>query len=564
MLSAHPRQACTIIILVLQVFLASCTPPLAGPIGESGGHEPTRGGTLELALLGDVRTLDPAQITSGVEGSIAANLYAGLVDVTPEGAVVPVLADRVDVVETPPAVRVTLRPGLRFHDGAEVDAASVVRSFERLVARGAPSVQATFLDVVRGVDAFRSGAATAIDGLVVEGPRTLRIDLRHFDAAFLPSLTLIAARPVCPSAAPSGSPSFVACGAGPFRLPAGGFVRGESVAVERFDGWFRPDLPRLERVRWRLQASPREQDILFSRGRLHVARDLPSHVLARYLDDPRWANLHEREAATTFWGEALNTERFPFDNVEVRRAVASAIDRNHIVAIDPLRIRVGTGPLPPGAAGFDPSLRCQKFDRAAALEHMRRAGFPYDPATRQGGVEAPISYLATARTFAERGAQVLQAQLAAIGLRLAPRLVSYPAYIATTRRRGAVPMASTGWTQDFPDPSNFFDALYTKASISTDDSTNTSAYSNDALEALLASAHREFRPTERTAIFARASRLICDEAPIAFTHVPEAVVLRQGFVRELVLHPVWLYALERTWLSHVPVLPTSHPVEGVR
>ena len=536
--------------------LAACDRPLGPPFPGLGGAEVVRGGTLELAMLGDVRSLDPAIMASGVDASVASSIYAGLVDVDRKGTIIPVLAERVDMSQEGTVLRVTLRPGLHFHDGSPLDATSVAASFQRFLAPATGSTSTSLFAKLRGFDAFRNGTTKALSGLVVEGPLSLRFELTEYDATFLPSLTLVQARPVCPSSLASSHDEFVPCGAGPFRLQRGDWRRGESLTLTRFDGWFRRPYPLLDAVRWRLQVSSRSQEILFDRGELHVTRDLMAHDARRYLADERWALLREREAATTFWGEGMNVELAPFDNVEVRRAVASAIDRTLVAALDPVRLRAASGPIPPGGAGYDPSLVCQTFDRSAALEHMRRAGFPYDPATGRGGIPKPIPYLATARTFAERSSQVLQAQLAAVGIRIVPRLVSYTSYLAATHRRGAVAMAPTGWAQDFPDPSNFFDSLYRSDAIDDLDSVNTSFFSSHDLDELLENAHRERDPARRKELFVRAQRIVCDDAPIAFTHVPEAVVLHHGFVRDYATHPVWIQDLERTWLARsIATLP---------
>ena len=97
--------------------LAACDRPLSPPFPGLESAEVVRGGTLELAMLGDVRSLDPAIMASGVDASIASSIYAGLVDVDAKGTITPVLAERVDTSEEGTVLRVTLRPGLHFHDG---------------------------------------------------------------------------------------------------------------------------------------------------------------------------------------------------------------------------------------------------------------------------------------------------------------------------------------------------------------------------------------------------------------------------------------------------------------
>src|SRR6185369_8731503 len=94
--------------------------------------------------------------------------------------------------------------------------------------------------------------------------------------------------------------------------------------------------------------------------------------------------------------------------------------------------------LVPELGGDDPTFKKQRYDYAAALEHMKRAGFPYDPKTGAGGWPKPIVYPIYKQGLYESSAQVIQQQLAKIGLRLELKVVSYPTYLAMTKRRGTV------------------------------------------------------------------------------------------------------------------------------
>ena len=180
-------------------FLAACDAPLPGPLAAGDTATPLRGGTLELAMLGDVRTLDPARMTSGVDAAVGVNLYAGLLDVDRDGHVVPVLAERIELHDDGRTIRVSLRPGVRFHDGAPLDAHAVVASIRRVIDPATESTTTSIFSKLRGFDAFRAGATSELPGLVEEGPLSLRFELSEYDATFLPSLTLVQARPICPS-----------------------------------------------------------------------------------------------------------------------------------------------------------------------------------------------------------------------------------------------------------------------------------------------------------------------------------------------------------------------------
>ena len=67
----------------------------------------------------------------------------------------------------------------------------------------------------------------------------------------------------------------------------------------------------------------------------------------------------------------MNTTMPPFDNVEVRRAVAAAIDREHYRLLKPAYVTPLDQPIPPDIPGYDsdlpgPALRLRRRARAHA------------------------------------------------------------------------------------------------------------------------------------------------------------------------------------------------------
>src|SRR5258708_39289483 len=141
----------------------------------------------------------------------------------------------------------------------------------------------------------------------------------------------------------------------------------------------------------------------------------------------------------------MNPGMRPFDKVEVRRAVAAAIDREHYRLLKPAYVTVLTQLLPPAVPGYDPEVEGQHHDYAAALEHMRRAGYPYDPATGRGGWPEPIVYPLYDQGLLVSTAQLLQQDLAKIGLVLELKLVSWPAFLALQQRPRGASMSQANW-----------------------------------------------------------------------------------------------------------------------
>jgi ABC-type transport system substrate-binding protein len=146
---------------------------------------------------------------------------------------------------------------------------------------------------------------------------------------------------------------------------------------------------------------------------------------------------------------------------------------------------------------------------------MRRAGWPFDEATRRGGYPRTLSYLANADSFDAAAAQLVQQQLARIGVRIELRLVSFPTFLALTGRPGHVALGSAAWSADFLDPSDFFEPTLSTAAIQEEESQNASFFSSPELDALLARGRATTDERARSAIYRRAEEIVRDEAPWA-------------------------------------------------
>jgi ABC-type transport system substrate-binding protein len=549
---ATPRSARAAerwVALALAIMPLGCRGPLAAPIPAEHGDEaaPRRGGTLRLASFKDIRGLDPAGPTEGLSDQAIHLIFAGLVDFDTEGRVVPDLADHWEVGDGGRMYRFVLRPGVQMHDGQELTAEDVKRSVERALHPATPDPDASYFEGIAGYPAYAAGSAAHLDGVVVEGRYVVAFHLKEPDATFLSVLARPTLRPVCRSGGALYADTWQPCGAGPFKLMPGGWKRGTSLRLVRHDGYFRAGLPYLDAVEWTFNMQLLAQRFRFEAGELDFLHDISQADQSRFAGDPRWRPLLRTEADTSLYGESMNTNMAPFDNVEVRRAVAAAIDREHYRLLKPAYVTPLGQPIPPGIPGYADDPPCQRYDYAAALEHMRKAGLPYDPATGRGGWPKPIDYVVYDGTLIYT-AQLLQQELAKIGLRIELRLVSWQTFLSLQHRPDGAAMSPGNWAMDYPDPSSFFEPLFTTGSIG-ESSYNTAFYSNRAFDDLVARAHRELDETRRQALYREASATLCDEAPWAFTFSYHFNTERQPYVRGPLLHAVWSVDPTRVWID---------------
>ena len=101
--------------------------------------------------------------------------------------------------------------------------------------------------------------------------------------------------------------------------------------------------------------------------------------LKRLQSDPRMQKDVFRYPFPGTWYLLPQVTKPPFDNVKVRRAVSQAIDRDNVVKVAQGLAIPAWSMIPPGFPGAvdDPKIKAiQKFDKKAALEHLK--GTPFE------------------------------------------------------------------------------------------------------------------------------------------------------------------------------------------
>lgn len=550
-----PRRRLPVDLLIAGaafLLIAGTSPnPVRPPIGRAPAppsDRPVRGGTLRVATTVNVRTLDPALAYDELAGAIEELVFARLVTWDKEGNIVPDLAREVAVQEGGRTYVFSLREGVRFHDGAELYATDVKRSIERTLHPRTPSPGASHYEGIAGFAEFHGGGAQHLAGVRVLGDHAVAIDLSEPDATFLPRMTLAFMAPTCPSSGQvvdrqSPTPP---CGAGPFRVER--WDRDGAVQLTRHEGYFQPGRPYLDGIEWQTGVRAATQRYKFADGQLDYLRDLSALDAAQYRAAPAWAGLGRWITRKTTNAIFLNTEMPPFDRLPMRRAVAFAVDpsvleriRPDVVALD--RVLPDSIPGPPRAEPM------RRYDPARALEEMAAAGYPYDPRTGRGGYPGVIDYIAVPDSLEQGAAEVFQQQLAAVGIRVRLRLVSYATYLAEIARRRTTRMGCVGWGADFPDPSNFFEPTLSTQAIQDEGSQNYAFFSDAAFDQALAAARAEQDRDRRFAHYARAEAIIRDLAPWVPTYTSRVFELWHPYVRGYERYAVTSPRFNDVWID---------------
>src|SRR4030088_1672291 len=147
------RLVVAIAILALSACQVAPAPGGATPSPTSAGRVDW-GGSFRVALSADGTTLDPWNANEPSTLLVTRQIFETLVDYEPGGfKIVPKLAESWSLSPDGRAWTFTLRRGVKFHDGTDLDAAAVVLNFER--ARQT----ANGLGGAAGADRYRTYAA---------------------------------------------------------------------------------------------------------------------------------------------------------------------------------------------------------------------------------------------------------------------------------------------------------------------------------------------------------------------------------------------------------------------
>ncbi|MGD0248673.1 MAG: ABC transporter substrate-binding protein, partial [Candidatus Limnocylindrales bacterium] len=157
------------------------------------GASVKNGGTLTVALDGDMHYADPSVVSDASSLYIADQVVEGLVGIRPGSMsdIVPVLASALpDVSSDGLTYTFKLRSGIRFHDGTEFNAAAVKFNYDRVrnFPEGELRTNAAYYALVFG--AF--GASSNLAQVEARDASTVVFHLQHAQSNFLISQTVAA------------------------------------------------------------------------------------------------------------------------------------------------------------------------------------------------------------------------------------------------------------------------------------------------------------------------------------------------------------------------------------
>ncbi|MFC0410502.1 ABC transporter substrate-binding protein [Roseomonas elaeocarpi] len=429
---------------------------------------------LRIGLREDPDIMDPTLARSFVGRIVFCSLCDKLFDVNEKLEIVPQLATGYKY-EDPKTLLITLREGVKFHDGETMDAEAVRYSLMRHLTMSG---------------SFRKGEIGIMDTVEVVDPKTVRIRLKAPSAPFISQLTDRAGMIISPKAAEAAGKDFGAkpVGTGPFRFVER--VAQDRIVVERFPDYWDKGRIFLDRITYQVIVDSTVRLANLRAGTLDLIENVsPTDV--KDLKDDRRIKL-EIGDGLGYNGITVNQNngeqsKTPIgQDARVREAFDLAIDREALIqVVYEGMFTPATQAVAPASPYHDSSRKVVKRDvaRAKALLAEAKVPTPYK-------VEIMVANSPEIRQSAE----VIQSMVAEAGFDLQIKAVEFASGLQAAVR-GEFQLYMSAWSGR-PDPDgNTWAFMHSKGPQ------NDGRYNSPETDRILDAQREETDPEKRKELF---------------------------------------------------------------
>ncbi len=460
--------------------------------------------TLVAANIYDAKTLDPIATNEVATSGMCLHIYDTLLALGNDNELVPMLAESYEIIDAQ-TFKFNLRQGVKFHNGEPFTAADVKYTVERAKSPLGAAISQYVED---------------IDSLEIVDDYTVIFHLKRPFTPFLMALTHTWGSIVNQKAVEEAGDSYGMnpVGTGPFKFKE--WAKGDHITLERNDDYWGPK-PSYKELVMRAIPEPTNRTIELESGAVDIAYQITTMDLKRVDDNPALQLIRVVDNSTTYMG--INCAKAPFDNADVRRAVAMAIDN---VGIQRAVWR-GVGKAPVSAIA--PNILYATGDLPQT---------PYDPEAakallEKAGVQLPLNIEIWTNERKERidMATIAQAQLAEIGINAQIKVLEWGAYLDGLTQ-GDHDLFILGWTASVPDPEFSLSGVF-----KSDAATNYCYFSDAEVDRLMEEGKQLPNGPEREAIYHALQARIHELHPWIYLHNDEQILGAQQYVKNLVVSP---------------------------
>lgn len=459
------------------------------------------GGAITIAVYNDPAVLNPLYAPEGAASIIDSFFTDSLLICTPDGVVIPDLAESWEVSPDGLTWTFHLRKGVRFTDGSECTADDVAFTYQE---GNDPKYGLRNSDFAQVASAVRA-----------EDPYTVRIFLKK-PYGLLPA---VLGRGIVPAHSFRGDKADEEAfdrhpiGTGPFKLVT--WAPGRLVFEANTDYFM--GRPHLDRVVFKVFVDDKESWVSLMRGETDLDAQVEHEDFLLIGNNARFTT---HSYLDDFCLSLMLNNRDPlFANRRMRQAVSAAINRGDLIdTVLEGRGVPANGPFKPGTWAHNPGPALQAFDPVKASRILSELGWKDtngDLILDMDGVPLRFTTLIyQGDRLEEAAAKRLQWQLLQVGIRMDVEALPVQDLIEKRMPQGMFQAALVPFNT-YSDPDFSASRFWSSASIG---SWNLTSYSSREVDRLIDEGRRTTDVGIRAPIYQKMSALVADDAPAAFLY----------------------------------------------
>jgi peptide/nickel transport system substrate-binding protein len=445
---------------------------------------PTPGGVLKAAFSADPAGFDPQRGPSGMSHVVIEQVYSTLMALDPDAKPYPELAESHEISNDGLVYTFKLRQGVKFHNGDELTADDVKFSFDRLRAKDSGYSYGAQVETIANVEAVDK--------------HTVKFTLSKRTGPFLTYMAFPGSSIVPKKAVEAGHDlNAHPIGSGPFKFVS--YEPRQAILFEKNPNYFEQGKPYFDKMEYRIISDITALTNAVMSGEVNFSNEIPPKDWAAVQSNPELAGV-TLEGSRYNW-LLCNTTKKPLDNPKVRQAIAHAIDREALVkgAFFGQATPILGGVIPEWNWGYvDTQYFKPNGDPEKAKALLAEAGY-------KDGFDTTMT-IASSFPAQMAMAPIIQANLAAVGIRAKIGTMEIPRYWDEVWSTSNFDITSMYWLSPLADPDDFLTNNY-KCGMAI----NVQKYCNKTMDELLEAAKTAATEAERKELYQKVVQLSLDD-----------------------------------------------------
>ena len=410
-----------------------------------------------IAVEDEPDTVD-FQCTS-IHYTIAQNVFNRLVemenDENGEMEILPSLAKSWEISENGRDYTFHLQENVTFSNGSALTASDVQYTFERLLTHPDACNQ-DIVDIIEGAAALENGDAATLKGFKVLDDNSFVITLEQPFEAFLACLSMPGASILDEETTKEAGELF---GKDPeWTIGTGSFILwkwtpGEGMLLTANKNcWM--GAPKCEGLDLRFITDAGEIRRMFEAGEIDVLDlDETGNAAEFFIHGEKYQDRLFKVQRIGITYIAINESIAPLDNVQVRKAMQLALNRQSLLAaVYGDNGNIENGIFPHGLYGYNPELPEIPYDPAGAKELLAQAGYP-------DGFDLTISINSSSTRWELSVMNLAASMWKDVGINATIDVIDESEFMSQ-RKSGQLACYTAQWMADFSDPDNFIYTFY--------------------------------------------------------------------------------------------------------